>query len=125
MRPPLQSARADIAALQRIVPSSKAARDVLAERRRQIEAEGWTLEHDDAHQTGDLALAGSVYAFFARNDDRHRHALMLASAGESPVSWPWDDRWWKPKDRRRDLVKAGALILAEIERLDRLAKAET
>jgi hypothetical protein len=35
--------------------------------------------------------------------------------------WPWEDKWWKPKDRRRDLVRAGALIVAEIERLDRLA----
>lgn len=33
--------------------------------------------------------------------------------------WPWDESWWKPTNRRRDLVKAGALILAEIERLDR------
>jgi hypothetical protein len=33
--------------------------------------------------------------------------------------WPWDRKWWKPTDRRRDLVKAAALILAEIERLDR------
>jgi hypothetical protein len=31
--------------------------------------------------------------------------------------------WWKPKDRRRDLVRAAALIIAEIERLDRDAEA--
>ena len=31
----------------------------------------------------------------------------------------WDSEWWKPKDRRRDLIRAGALIVAEIERLDR------
>lgn len=34
--------------------------------------------------------------------------------------WPWSREWWKPKNPRRDLVKAGALIVAEIERLDRL-----
>jgi len=33
--------------------------------------------------------------------------------------WPWGKEWWKPSDRRRDLVKAGALIAAEIDRLDR------
>lgn len=33
--------------------------------------------------------------------------------------WPWPSKWWKPKSQRRDLVRAGALILAEIERLDR------
>ena len=40
----------------------------------------------------------------------------------APFGWPhtWDASWWKPKDRRRDLVRAGALIIAEIERLDRL-----
>ena len=33
--------------------------------------------------------------------------------------WPWDDEWWKPTpdDRIRELVKAGALIAAEIDRL--------
>jgi len=35
--------------------------------------------------------------------------------------WTWERAWWKPTTRRRDLVKAGALILAEIERLDRAA----
>ncbi|MEB3421767.1 hypothetical protein VK682_24660 [Salipiger manganoxidans] len=35
--------------------------------------------------------------------------------------WPWDRKWWKPTTPRRDLVKAGALIVAEIERLDRAA----
>lgn len=34
--------------------------------------------------------------------------------------WPWADEWWKPKDRRADLVRAGALILAEIDRIDRI-----
>jgi hypothetical protein len=35
--------------------------------------------------------------------------------------WPWSKDWWKPKTPRRDLVRAGALSLAEIERLDRAA----
>lgn len=33
--------------------------------------------------------------------------------------WPWSRAWWKPASRRRCLIKAGALILAEIERIDR------
>lgn len=37
--------------------------------------------------------------------------------------WPWQRKWWKPKDPRRDLVRAGALIIAEIERIDRAAVA--
>lgn len=98
-----------------------AALDVLAERRRQVEAEGWTAEHDDAHEDGALALAASLYAFQAHEDGAHRHGLALARRGTCPYQWPWASDWWKPTDRRRDLVKAGALILAEIERLDRAA----
>jgi hypothetical protein len=40
--------------------------------------------------------------------------------------WPWEPEWDKrgSGDRMRDLVKAGALIAAEIDRLQRSAKAE-
>lgn len=88
---------------------SDAARDVLAERQRQVTAEGWTPEHDDWHGGGDLAQAAGCYAL---------HACGVY-AGMYPVLWPWDVSWWKPTTPRRDLVKAGALILAEIERIDR------
>ncbi len=90
------------------VPLTDAARDVLAERHRQVEAEGWTPEHDDEHDAGEMALAAACYAA-GDNDCR----------SEPPSIWPWDSAWWKPSDRRRMLVKAGALILAEIERRDR------
>ena len=88
-----------------------AARDVLAERQRQISVEGWSAHHDDAYTDAQLALAASCYAL---------------PPGEfeipgPPQQWPWPSAWWKPGDRRRELVKAGALILAEIERLDRAA----
>ena len=91
------------------VAVSDAARDVLAERQRQISAEGWTPEHDDEHGDGSMALAASCYA--------------CASAGfdDAARDWPWSDDWFKPSSPRRDLIKAGALILAEIERLDRAA----
>ncbi len=36
-----------------------ASRDMLAERRRQVEAEGWTSEHDDEHDAGEMARAPS------------------------------------------------------------------
>ncbi|MER0953518.1 hypothetical protein AAA616_27185 [Pseudomonas aeruginosa] len=86
--------------------------DVQAERRRQVEAEGWTPEHDDEeHDDGGLADAASCYA--------------LSAAGWSTYAaserWPWPLEWWKPTTPRRDLVKACALALAEIERLDRAA----
>ncbi|HGJ9111016.1 TPA: hypothetical protein ACJYBD_002883 [Pseudomonas aeruginosa] len=86
--------------------------DVQAERRRQITAEGWTPEHDDKHETGALASAAGCYAMFS----------LAYPAGDPSHFWPWDKSWWKPSpDGRRNMVKAGALILAEIERLDRAA----
>jgi len=105
---------------------TQAVLDVLAERRRQIEAEGWTPEHDDAqHTAGELAGAAACYA-------RHVNARAWVidtpfdtyTTEVAPNEWPWEDWWWKPSTPRRDLVKAAALILAEIERLDRMAAAK-
>ncbi len=91
-----------------------AARDVLTERRRQIEAEGWTPEHDNVHSGGQIAAAAACYAA----------ATLSPDCDVSAWLWPWGAEWWKPSDPRRNLVKAGALILAEIERRDRAALAE-
>lgn len=89
-----------------------AARDVLVERQRQISVEGWTPEHDDAHSVGELARAAACYA----NPD-----LVYVLQGTTGLGWPWDESWWKPADQHRNLVKAGALILAAIARLYRAA----
>lgn len=85
-----------------------AAADVLAERQRQVTAEGWTAERDDAYQNSELADAAACYAINAHNQGL-----------STPAHWPWAPDWWKQSGPRRDLVKAGALILAEIERIDR------
>ncbi|MGR7993899.1 hypothetical protein [Xanthobacter sp. ZOL 2024] len=88
--------------------------DVLAERRRQVSVEEWTPDHDDEYESGELALAAAAYA------ENTASGYDGETCGEDPpYAWPWADKWWKPTTRRRDLVKAGALILAEIERLDR------
>lgn len=94
---------------------------VLAERRRQVSVEGWTPEHDDSHKNGDLALAAACYASNAASWLRHGQTMPHVKYRDlSPGSrWPWQAKWWKPTNERRDLVKAAALILAEIERLDR------
>ncbi|GGY67815.1 hypothetical protein [Pseudoduganella albidiflava] len=91
------------------VGGSAAAWDVLAERRRQVEIEGWTPGHDDRYGSGEMAIAGGCYALYS---DTHL-------PGQPPVGWPWDRRWWKPQKWRSDLVRAAALIIAEIERIDR------
>lgn len=102
---------------------TQAARDVLAERQRQVSVEGWTLEHDDEHSEGQIAGAAGCYA-------RHVNARAWVfgvpgiddyASQSAPPAWPWDEIWWKPSTPRRDLVKAGALILAELERMDRAA----
>jgi hypothetical protein len=76
---------------------------IAAERKRQIEVEGWTVGHDAEHRHGELAQAGAVYAL-GHFSERY---------------WPWDLQWWKPTpdNRIRELEKAGALIAAEIDRL--------
>lgn len=111
-----EAARAAIAALSPQLFDStaqtSALKDVAAERQRQIEKEGWTSLHDDQHDTGEMARAAACYAL---------------SAGPEKVSdlslihklWPWEWVWFKPRSKREDLVRSGALILAEIERLDR------
>lgn len=90
--------------------------DVQAERRRQVEAEGWTPEHDDEHSHGQMARAAACYALAGSSAPNDGTAALLVS-----LAWPWDEQWWKPTSTRRDLVKACALALAEIERLDRAA----
>lgn len=87
--------------------------DVMGERTRQMAVEGWTPEHDDKHEDGQIGFAAACYAVAGAQDDGPGAPL--------PLRWPWHSAWWKPTDRRRDLIKAGALILAEIERLDRTA----
>lgn len=85
-------------------------KDVLAERKRQIEVEGWTPDHDEEHDNGAMAKAAACYAL---------HTEPVGNVGDYLRFWPWASSWWKPKNRRHNLVRAGALILAEIERLDR------
>ena len=98
--------------------------EIAAERRRQIEVEGWTPEHDDEHGNRQMAQAAACYAeqyvgrswvFAEPRDGEARY-----QSDEMHDDWPWGVSWWKPKSPRRDLIRAGALIVAEIERLDRM-----
>ena len=101
---------------------SKAIDDILAERQRQIEVKGWTPEHDDAHDAGDLAGAGAAYAI---NAACLLHPLAGDACLEPPPCWNFEPEAWKPNygdNPRGDLVKAAALILAEIEKMDRAAQ---
>lgn len=97
---------------------------IAEERERQMTKEGWSAEHDDMHNAGELLDASGQYLQFAsfqvstgRTDGTHYFHGMPPT----PYHWPWDGAWWKPSDTDpiRNLVKAGALIAAEIDRLQR------
>ena len=105
----------------------QAVNDIIAERQRQISEEGWTPEHDDKYNDFQLALAAAGYAQNVADyagEYCQPHSSINWTDAPEPEAWPWSPVWWKPTNPRRDLVKAGALILAEIERLDRAATAQ-
>jgi len=93
--------------------TTKAIQDVLAERNRQIEGECFSSARDDTYINGELAKAGGCYALAST----YYHSDPFSAV---VTVWPWADEWLKPTTPRRDLIKAAALIIAEIERLDRL-----
>lgn len=122
---------------------------IAAERQRQLEAEGWTAEHDDGHMTGELAWAAVCYA--APGRVYVGQGMLNGKAFGDPWPWrphsdmsgrgsyDWDKRKKGPQghvgnavrdmpadgpERIDFLVKAGALIAAEIDRLNRLASRE-
>jgi len=90
------------------------------ERERQINIEGWTEEHDDQHTDSSLAIAAATYA--TPEIVRYKNGSTCDMSREG--LWPeyWDESWFKPTpdDRIKELAKAGALIAAEIDRLQRL-----
>ena len=88
---------------------------IAAERQRQVDAEGWTPEHDDEHASGEMVGAARSYAKVAQHQAVNSMPRVMP-----PIEWPWEEHWWKPSaDRVRNLVKAGALIAAEIDRIQR------
>ena len=73
---------------------------IAAERRRQVDLEGFDAAHDEKHSVDDLKRAAMCYTIAEGPDD------------PMPLEWPWGVQWWKPKDRARNLERAGALYLA-------------
>jgi hypothetical protein len=88
------------------------------------ERHGWTIDHDNRHTAGELIAAATCYADAslalingAQPEDVRGYYLDCTA----PVpQWPWDDSSFKiSSDPIRNLVKAGALIAAEIDRISR------
>lgn len=87
------------------------------ERARQIDSEGWAPDHDDEHDASELAWAAVCYA--APSPVR-----VEIRPGEDGDPWPFAEGYDKraKSSRIRELVKAGALIAAEIDRRLRLGE---
>lgn len=100
------------------------AQEIASERTRQLAEERWLPEHDNGHRLGELATAAACYAMPPASRIRYTASPPFEEWRElPPISWPWDYAWWKPSnDRMIDLIKAGALIAAEIDRLKRTVK---
>ena len=103
---------------------------IAEERKRQIEKEGWTAEHDAKHVCSELTDAAVMYAM--RGYWKKRINPMIVGTDEMPgIMWPFSMESFKPSNepwpdgRIRDLVKAGALIAAEIDRLLKEKKGDT
>lgn len=99
------------------------------ERQRQIESEGWTAEHDAEHTDQSIAISAALYAMPEHYRNKTEHDI----DGYDLVDrfWAWEYRWWKPSligpsvednlnGRIKELQKAGALIAAEIDRLQNI-----
>lgn len=93
---------------------SNAVLSVLQEREKQMNIKGYDVHNDDAYRHGELSLAASCYALDSG-----------VKSGNVPVNWPFEDRYWRASTRRRNLVKAAALIIAELESLDRKQTCKT
>lgn len=84
---------------------------IAAERQRQIESEGFNPHHDDLYERDELARAAAAYLTYSPG--------WTPQHGACIQDWPWDAGWFKPKDRRANLIRAGALIAAELDRMAR------
>lgn len=82
--------------------------DVIDERRRQRAVLGYTPGHDDAYIFDELPRAAVSYILYTYN-----------RGPAIPPIWPWSMEHWKPKTPRENVVRAIALLIAEVERMDR------
>ncbi len=96
---------------------------IAAERRRQMEKEGWTPEHDATHTGGELAKTAICYAASAIGIEVKKYEIVPAGRDDCAEDisdlWPWDCCHDKRKThpKLKQLVISGALIAAEIDRL--------
>lgn len=91
---------------------------IAEERARLIQTWGWDAEHDDQFISAQLITAAEGYTNAAWNNVVCGKTQDL----RQPAGWPFGSKVWSPStDPVRNLAKAGALIAAEIDRLNREA----
>lgn len=92
---------------------------IAKERRRQIHSLGFGPKNDEQYKDNELAKAASSYLATVVSPDEDAEGNL--SNSRVTDDWPWDEMWWDPTDDPiRNLVKAGALIAAQIDRLQAL-----
>jgi hypothetical protein len=102
-----------------IIPYS-GVRLILVERDYQYDELHYTDSHDDKHTRGELVQAAKLYI-----SEYQDLVDGLEPQQEAPLTWPWDEDTWHPTDNKlKLLVKAGALIAAEIDRIERKKRDE-
>jgi hypothetical protein len=97
---------------------------IVEEIQRQIDVEGHTLHQDVEYKKDELAIAAASYAMPETYRDYPRRIDSSVELKNTvPRMFPWSTQHWKPtpEDRIKELVKAGALIVAEIERLQNIS----
>ena len=101
---------------------------IAEERQRQIEVEGYDAQHDSHHSPCKLIQAADTYLEsaeltlqskeFSPSNSWHQTNLPFYR-NEIKRNWPWEQESFKPTTDIRDLIKAGALIAAAIDRLQK------
>jgi hypothetical protein len=86
---------------------------IRAKRIRQIEKHGWTPAHDREHNKGELVEASAWYLQYVRTG-----YMIFGKVTVDGAEWPWDESIPKECDRKEALVNAGALIAAELDRME-------
>jgi len=112
---------------EEMVPEVKKGVQIIAEeRQRHMDVRGWDSSHDDDpnHENGEMAAVAALYAV-----PHHGKYGINADLVERLYPKNWHVRWWNPGPAGsgvdgtiKDLAKAGALIAAEIDRLNRRYK---
>jgi hypothetical protein len=103
-----------------VIGTLRVLQDIADERARHTNVEGCSRDHDDEHTDGALALAAAAYigsslkglGSYGPPDGQQDDIDVLISMS------PWSIRF---QSGRNSLIKAAALIVAEVERRDRAA----